>query len=73
MIDDVIVYLGNPLLHQFADLPLQEKFQPVIYTGIRVDRTTLQVKLIQSRHPMMLGVLGLLTATSCALVLMLLT
>jgi hypothetical protein len=73
MIDDVIVYLGNRLLHQFASQPLQEKFRPVVYTGIRIDRATLQVKLLQRRHPLLLGALGLLSAVVCALLLVLLT
>lgn len=72
MIDDVIVYLGNPLLSHFASEPLQQKFQPVMQTGIKIDRTTLRVKLIQSRHPMLLGILGLLLATGIALLLILL-
>ncbi len=62
MIDDVIVFLGNPMLSHFAAEPLQEKFQPVMHTGIKVDRTTLRLKLIQSRHPMLLGLLGLASA-----------
>jgi len=73
MIDDVIVYLGNPLLQQFASGPLQEKFAPVVHTGIKIDRTTLQVRLIQSRHPTLLGMLGLALAIACALLLVLLT
>lgn len=73
MIDDVIVYLGNPLLNQFASEPLQEKFAPVVHTGIKIDRTTLQVRLIQSRHPMLLGISGLVLAITCALLLVLLT
>ena len=73
MIDDVIVYLGNPLLKQFAGGPWQEKFAPVVHTGIKIDRTTLQVKLIQNRHPMLLGIFGLMLAIACALLLVLLT
>ena len=73
MIDDVIVYLGNPLLKQFAGGPWQEKFAPVVHTGIKIDRTTLRVRLIQNRHPMLLGIFGLVLAIACALLLVLLT
>jgi len=73
MIDDVIIYLGNPLFSSFASEPLQEKFRPVVNTGIKVDRTTLQVKLIQSRHPMIIGLYSLALALACALALMLLS
>ncbi|MEP5765080.1 MAG: hypothetical protein ABJ308_10815 [Halieaceae bacterium] len=72
MIDDVIVYLGNPLVHQFAAEHLQETFEPVVTRGIKVDRATLQVKLIQSRHPLLLGVSGLTLAAGIALLLILL-
>jgi hypothetical protein len=58
---------------QFASEPLQEKFAPVVHTGIKIDRTTLQVRLIQSRHPMLLGISGLVLAITCALLLVLLT
>jgi hypothetical protein len=71
MIDDVIVYLGNPVVAQFAHEALEKKFQPLFNTGIKVDRTTLRVKLIQSRHPMWLGASGFAAALFCALVLIL--
>ena len=73
MIDDVIVFLGNPLLGPFDTKPLQEKFRPVMATGIKVDRTTLQVKMIQSRHPMLAGIYGLILTAGCAVLLILLT
>ncbi len=66
MIDDVIVYLGNRLVHQFADEPLQSRFQPLFTTGIKVDRATLRVKLIQRRHPMLLGIAGMAVAVICS-------
>ena len=69
MIDDVIVYLGNPVVEQFAHEALEKKFQPLFNTGIKVDRTTLRVKLIQSRHPMWLGASGFAAALFVAVVL----
>ena len=69
MIDDVIVYLGNNLLRAFADKPLQEKFRPVVSRGIKVDRATVQVKMIQNRHPMITGLFGMVVATISAVLL----
>ncbi len=70
MIDDVIVYLGNRLVSQFANEPLHQRFQPLFTTGIKVDRATLRVKLIQRRHPMLLGISGLaLTVLSAAVLI----
>ena len=69
MIDDVIVYLGNAVVEQFAHEALEEKFQPLFNTGIKVDRTTLRVKLIQSRHPMWLGASGFAAALFVGVVL----
>lgn len=73
MIDDVIVYLGNPLLGTFEAEPLQQKFRPLMATGIKVDSATVQVKMIQSRHPMLAGQWGLVLASGCAILLLLLT
>ncbi|MCZ6829614.1 MAG: hypothetical protein O7F73_08510, partial [Gammaproteobacteria bacterium] len=73
MIDDVIVYLGNSVVEQFAHEPLEQKFQPLFSTGIKVDRATLRVKLIHSRHPMLLGVCGLACSLFCAGVLILIS
>ena len=43
-----------------------------MFRGIRVDRTTLRLKLINSRHPMFYGALGLLLCCAAALALILL-
>lgn len=72
MIDDVIVYLGNPLLPQFASEPLQQEFEPIVTRGIKVDRTTLRLKLINSRHPMFYGGAGLVFSLAAAVIILLL-
>ena len=69
IIDDVIVCLGNKLFRAFADKPLQENFKPVVSRGIKVDRATVQVKMIQNRHPMIAGLFGMVLATICAALL----
>ncbi len=73
MIDDVIVYLGNRLVHLFADEPLREHFEPIVTRGIKVDRTTLRLKLINTRHPLIYGAGGLLLSMAAAAVLLLVT
>jgi len=70
MIDDVVVYLGNALLPLFAEAPLREQFVPVVTRGIRVDNTTLRVKLIDQRHPLFYGSLALVACCAAALVLL---
>ncbi len=72
MIEDVIVYLGNPLLPQFAHEALQQEFEPIVTRGIKVDRTTLRLKLINSRHPMFYGSAGLAFSLAAALIILLL-
>lgn len=69
MIDDVVVYLGNRLLPLFDEGPLRERFEPVVTRGIRVDNTTLRVKLIDQRHPLFYGSLALLLSAAAATLL----
>ena len=64
MINDVVVYLGNRLLARFCSAGLQERFQPLLRTGIKVDRATLGIRLIQQRHPLALGGAGVLAAVA---------
>lgn len=66
MIDEVIVYLGNGLIEQFATTPLVERFLPLAQRGIKIDRTTLRLKLIHSRHPVILAAAGLAASLICA-------
>ena len=72
MVDDVIVYLGNRLLAPFSMAPLQQLFQPLIATGIKVDQATLHVKLVQQRHPLVLGLGGFILCGVTAVMIMLL-
>ncbi|WP_279245044.1 hypothetical protein [Candidatus Litorirhabdus singularis] len=72
MVDDVLVYLGNRLLAPFSMAPLQQIFQPLIATGIKVDQATLHVKLLQQRHPLVLGLGGFVVCGVAAVTIMLL-
>ena len=73
MIDDVIVFLGTRLLPQFAGDQLHQQFEPVVTRGIRIDRTTLRLRLMSGRHPLLFGAGGLLVCGGCALLLLLLS
>jgi hypothetical protein len=72
MIDDVIIYLGNGLVRYFAQLPLTEKFQPLVNRGIKIDRATLQLKLLLTQHPLLFGRIALLLSFFCATMLLVL-
>jgi hypothetical protein len=71
MIDDVIVYLGNRLLPPFARETLRRQFQPLLQRGSEVDRSTLQLKLIEQNHPVWLGISALLACLSLSALLLL--
>jgi hypothetical protein len=70
LIDDVVVFCGNHLLPVFAPLQLQNLVHPLAQGGVKVDRNTIVVKLLQSRHPFALGACAILaTATTAAMLL----
>jgi hypothetical protein len=71
MIDDVIVFLGSRRLPRFAENQLQQEFLPLFKRGIKIDRATLQLKLMNSRHPLLLGAAGLALCVALALLLFL--
>ncbi len=51
VVDDVIIFTGNkwfPGLHQQQ---VKRELEPRVTAGVRVDRKTIAVKLLQSRHP----------------------
>ena len=68
--DDVIVFLGNRIQRLFDDEQLDALVQPLVNRGIRTDRLTLQVKMLQSRHPQIVAqAWALLAAVLAALYL----
>jgi len=58
LIDDVVVFTGTPMLPALAAGQVDKKIDPVAHAGIRVDRKTVLVKLLESRHPLALGALA---------------
>ena len=65
-IDDVVVFCGSRILPAFSQLQIQTQVRPLALSGVKVDRDTLLVKLLQSRHPLALGALAILAALAVA-------
>lgn len=51
MIDDIVIFTGTLLLPALDRSQLKELAEPLIHAGIRVDRKTVLVKLMESHHP----------------------
>ncbi len=61
LMDDVVVFMGNKLLPAFTQSALGQSVIPLLRGAVKVDRTTLVIKLLQARHPFALA------AAACAL------
>ncbi len=70
LIDDVVVFTGSRLLPAFASPQLQKLVMPLASGGVKVDRKTLMVKLLQCRHPFAQGACVMLAATAAAALLL---
>ena len=70
MIDDVAVFTGTRLLPAFSPAAIATRVAPVAAEGIRVDRKIVTVKLLQSRHPLALGVVAIAIAIASAAALL---
>lgn len=66
MIDDVLVFAGNRLLPAFDPAQIASRVKPLVQAGVRVDRKTALVKLLQSRHPFAQGAIAVLLALLAA-------
>ena len=66
MIDDVLVFAGNRLLPAFDPAQVASRVKPLVQAGVRVDRKTALVKLLQSRHPFARGAIAVLLALLAA-------
>ena len=52
LIDDVVVFTGTRLLPAFNPQQIKKQVMPLAGNGIKVDRKTVVVKLLQSQHPL---------------------
>jgi hypothetical protein len=59
LIDDVVVFCGNRLLPAFTAAEIEKWVRPLTNSGVKVDRSTLAVKLLQSHHPLAQGALAI--------------
>ena len=69
LIDDVVVFSGNALLAVFCPEQLLAQVQPLAQAGIRVDRKTVLIKLLQSRHPLIQGGISIAAALCLGLII----
>lgn len=72
LIDDVVVFTGLRWLPAFSADRIQALVAPLRSAGVRVDRTTIAVKLLQCRHALAAGTLATLAGFAAALALTLL-
>jgi hypothetical protein len=70
LIDDVVVFTGSGLLPAFDPGQVRERVAPLAAAGVRVDRATVAVKLLQGRHPIATGTLAMLACTAAAITLL---
>jgi len=70
LIDDVVVFSGSHLLPAFAPPQLQKLVRPLALGGVKVDRNTIVVKLLQCLHPFALGACAILAAAVAAAILL---
>jgi hypothetical protein len=67
LLDDVVVFCGNRLLPAFDTRQFAEIAKAHVRGGVRVDRKTLWVKLIESGHPLARAVLAIVACGALAL------
>ena len=70
LIDDVTVFTGSALLPAFSPEEVSQLIVPLVNTGIRVDRKTVAIKLLESHHPLATGGIAIATCWVTALVLL---
>jgi hypothetical protein len=70
LLDDVVVFTGTRLLPAFSSKQVAGNVTPLAEAGIKVDRKTLIVKLLQGGHPLARGALAMLLSFAVAAVLL---
>ncbi|MBK6740228.1 MAG: hypothetical protein IPG64_21560 [Haliea sp.] len=71
-IDDIVVFAGSQRLPAFSPAALQQHVWPLALGGIKVDRKTMAVKLLECRHPLALGAVAIVATAAAAALLLLL-
>ena len=70
MLDDVLVFTGNWLLPAFSREQVRTQAGPLVAGGVKVDRNTVMVKLLQSQHPLALGAIAIIGTATVAVLLL---
>ena len=70
LLDDVLVFTGNRLLPAFSREQVQKDVGPLVAGGVKVDRNTVMVKLLQSQHPLALGAIAIMGTATVAVLLL---
>ncbi|MBK6512134.1 MAG: hypothetical protein IPG06_23615 [Haliea sp.] len=70
-IDDIVVFAGSQRLPAFSLAALQQHVWPLALGGIKVDRKTMAVKLLECRHPLALGAVAIVATAAAAALLLL--
>ena len=70
LIDDVVVFSGSSLLPVFPYPQIQHLVRPLALGGVKVDRNTVLVKLLQCGHPLAQGVCAMVAAATAAAILL---
>ena len=71
MIDDVVVFIGTNFLPSFDPQQLAGQILPLAAAGIKVDRKTVMIKLLQGGHPLAKGAMACMTSTFLATLVLL--
>jgi hypothetical protein len=71
MIDDVVVFIGTSFLPSFDPQQLAGQILPLAAAGIKVDRKTVMIKLLQGGHPLAKGAMACMTSTFLATLVLL--
>lgn len=70
MIDDIVVFTGNRMIPTFTPEQVASQVRPLASGGVKVDRNTLLVKLLESRHPFASGTIATIISLTIALTLL---
>ena len=71
LVDDVAVFTGLGFLPAFDQEQLSNEIRPMAEAGIKVDRKTVMIKLLEAGHPLAKGAVATLASTLLAALLLL--
>jgi len=71
IMDDIVVFLGTRALPVFSAEQLAEHIVPRALAGIKIDRKTVIIKLLQSGHPLAKGMLASIACAVAAIICLL--